>query len=401
MIVLPDLFGAYQKGRETAIEANWNDLKNYETVESMRTRNDREALQLLADQADYNINRSMMQDNGDVSALNASLANKRFYGDSYRALNDALLGQAQYKAATDAAANGQLQTLANRQFGTALNNVDTNWYNSGVNSFDARARSDALYNNGDAFRKYVDATVKYNIDNGQNTITMGKKLMDDRNKIEELDTLTKLYQALGAEAFEKGQNKDLTAIEKAGAAATTAAGIAANTLVASNQNALTQTQNQPNDALKAKLTQLQNQRAELLQNIQIAAQSGNDALMLSYADQYGNVDAQIVQLGGKSQLHLVEKAVAAVRGGTPSTPATPATQTPATQTPATQQPLFAGQPTSITPNGTTPYNPALGDLFINKGLVSPKPSSTPTQANLFKNKVPVKPKQMVGPGGYW
>lgn len=122
MIAIPNLFGAYQKGREAAIEANWNDLKNYENIEAMRTRNDRDALQLLAEQADYNINRSMMRDNGDVSALNAALAKERFYSDVYNARNNAMLGQAQYVAATNAAAGGTLQDYANKQLMTTFRN---------------------------------------------------------------------------------------------------------------------------------------------------------------------------------------------------------------------------------------------------------------------------------------
>lgn len=41
---IPDLFGAYRKGRQSAIEDNWSDLKNYETVESQRNSNDKAAL---------------------------------------------------------------------------------------------------------------------------------------------------------------------------------------------------------------------------------------------------------------------------------------------------------------------------------------------------------------------
>lgn len=46
---IPDLFGAYTKGRQQAVQDNWNDLKNYEDVEAARNRNDRDALQLLQD----------------------------------------------------------------------------------------------------------------------------------------------------------------------------------------------------------------------------------------------------------------------------------------------------------------------------------------------------------------
>lgn len=65
---IPDLFGAYIKGRELAIEKNWLDLKNYEQVESMRNANDLQALQLLAERADFGGKRSMFQNQVDNSA---------------------------------------------------------------------------------------------------------------------------------------------------------------------------------------------------------------------------------------------------------------------------------------------------------------------------------------------
>ena len=38
-IVIPDLFGAFQKGREYAIDRNWKDLTNYEAIEKARNEN--------------------------------------------------------------------------------------------------------------------------------------------------------------------------------------------------------------------------------------------------------------------------------------------------------------------------------------------------------------------------
>lgn len=64
---IPDLFGAYIKGRELAIEKNWQDLKNYEQVEAMRNANDLQALKLLGERADFGINRSIARDNADAS----------------------------------------------------------------------------------------------------------------------------------------------------------------------------------------------------------------------------------------------------------------------------------------------------------------------------------------------
>lgn len=43
---IPDLFGAYIKGRELAIEKNWQDLRNYETIENMRNVNDLQAIEM-------------------------------------------------------------------------------------------------------------------------------------------------------------------------------------------------------------------------------------------------------------------------------------------------------------------------------------------------------------------
>ena len=64
---IPDLFGAYIKGRELAIEKNWQDLKNYEAVESARNQNDLQALQILGERADFGGKRSMFRDQVDNS----------------------------------------------------------------------------------------------------------------------------------------------------------------------------------------------------------------------------------------------------------------------------------------------------------------------------------------------
>jgi len=43
---IPDLFGAYVKGRELAIDKNWQDLKNFETIEAARNQNDLTAMDM-------------------------------------------------------------------------------------------------------------------------------------------------------------------------------------------------------------------------------------------------------------------------------------------------------------------------------------------------------------------
>lgn len=45
-MVIPDLFGAYIKGREYAIDRNWQDLKNFEYIENARNQNDLNAMDI-------------------------------------------------------------------------------------------------------------------------------------------------------------------------------------------------------------------------------------------------------------------------------------------------------------------------------------------------------------------
>lgn len=71
---IPDLFGAYIKGRELAIEKNWQDLKNYEAVEHARNQNDLEALQILGERADFGGKRSMFQDKVTQSKRESEIA---------------------------------------------------------------------------------------------------------------------------------------------------------------------------------------------------------------------------------------------------------------------------------------------------------------------------------------
>ena len=394
MIVIPNLFSAYQKGREAAIEANWNDLKNYENIEAMRTRNDRDALQLLAEQADYNINRSMMQDNGDVSALNAALANERFYSDVYNARNNALLGQAQYVAATNAAADGRLQGYANGQLTTTFRNGDTNLFNSGVNNFDAAARYDALMNNGSDYRQLVSDTVADNIAAGRQAIVTNQATRPYNHTATVNDAQITAEQYRQASVYQQGRGADLGAIYNTGKNTAQAGLTASQTSMIDNENLLTKAKSFPKEERKALLAQLLNQRTLLLQNMQLAAQSGNNAAVQAMASQYGTIDADIVRLGGQSQLHLVREAVAGAMGAVPPSAATtqvsptPATKTPTqvSPTPATKTPtqvpqqLLAGQPQpSFTPNGMDPRNAALANLSI--------------------NRAPVNPKQRVGAGG--
>lgn len=65
---IPDLFGAFMKGKEYAIDRNWNDLKQYEAVEAARNANDLSALDILGQRAQFGGKMSVFQNNVDNSA---------------------------------------------------------------------------------------------------------------------------------------------------------------------------------------------------------------------------------------------------------------------------------------------------------------------------------------------
>ena len=379
MIAIPNLFGAYQKGREAAIEANWNDLKNYENIETLRTRNDRDALQLLAEQADYNINRSMMRDNGDVSALNTALANERFYSDVYNARNNALLGQAQFTAASDAAANGTLQRYADGQLMTVFNNGGVNLSNSAVNLTDATAREQALRNNLGAYFNLVNDTVANNIAAGQDVIATNQATRPFNHETTVNNAITAAEQARQAREFSEGKGDVPNASYDAGRNAAEATLFASRANKINNENLFEKAQSFPQEERVARLAQLRNQLTLLLQNMRLAAQSGDYAAVQAMAAQYGTIDAVIMELGGKSQLHLVREAVAGTPGVPPSTAVTQVSPPPVTRTPAVQQ----------QPAPQVPRQPPAGQ---------PQPSSTPNGMDP-RNRAPVNPKQRVGVGG--
>ena len=79
-IVIPDLFGAFQKGREYAIDRNWKDLTNYEAIEKARNENDLGALNLLERRVMFAPKMGIYMDNADMSARNNALGGAAFPG---------------------------------------------------------------------------------------------------------------------------------------------------------------------------------------------------------------------------------------------------------------------------------------------------------------------------------
>ena len=162
MIVIPDLFGAYQKGRETAIDANWKDLQNYESIENARHQNDAAALANLATMADFGKERRLMDNRVTNSDLDAELNLAAQLGKLYNAGSDNLLAGVTYGTLMDnpdtvkGIAVDNLTTLSNNAQ-TGVNNSGTNLYNSSITYGVTGDNYKAAYKAADAaFRSGLD-----------------------------------------------------------------------------------------------------------------------------------------------------------------------------------------------------------------------------------------------------
>lgn len=77
---IPDLFGAYVKGRELAIDKNWQDLKNFESVEAARNQNDLTAMDVWERRQQMPGKMNMFYNNVDVSQMNTDVAREAHPG---------------------------------------------------------------------------------------------------------------------------------------------------------------------------------------------------------------------------------------------------------------------------------------------------------------------------------
>ena len=77
---IPDLFGAYTKGRELAIEKNWQDLKNFESVEAARNQNDLTAMDIWERRQQMPGKMNMFYNNVDTSQMNTDVAREAHPG---------------------------------------------------------------------------------------------------------------------------------------------------------------------------------------------------------------------------------------------------------------------------------------------------------------------------------
>ena len=135
MIVIPDLFGAYQKGRETAIDANWKDLQNYEGIENARHQNDAAALANLATMADFGKERRLKDNQVTNSDLVTELNSESQPGKLSNARTDNFLAGVTY--GTLMANPDTVKGIAADTLETRARNARTGVYNSGTELYNS------------------------------------------------------------------------------------------------------------------------------------------------------------------------------------------------------------------------------------------------------------------------
>ena len=161
MIVIPDLFGSFQKGREAAIEANWKDLQNYESIENARHQNDAAALANLATMADFGVRRRMVQNEGTNSDLNTQLNIAQMPAKLNIAEGDAMYTGMQLgtmKANEDA-----LKQSITNQFGTYVLGAETGYNNAVVSHGRSTIGRNVFTDNYKGLYKAADGKTKADI----------------------------------------------------------------------------------------------------------------------------------------------------------------------------------------------------------------------------------------------
>ena len=161
MIVIPDLFGSFQKGREAAIEANWKDLQNYESIENARHQNDAAALANLATMADFGKQRRLTDNQVTNSDLNTQLNIAQMPAKLNIAEGDAMYTGMQLgnmKANEDAIK----QALTN-QLGTFVLGAETGYNNAVVSHGRSTIGRNVFTNNFEDFYKAADGKTKADI----------------------------------------------------------------------------------------------------------------------------------------------------------------------------------------------------------------------------------------------
>lgn len=162
MIVIPDLFGSYQKGREAAIDANWKDLQNYESIESARHQNDAAALTNLATMADFGKQRRLTDNQVTNSDLTTEYNVKSQIGKLFNAGTDNLIAGVTYGTVNDNL--DTVKDIAANNLTTIVNNSQTGANNSGTDVYNSSIGYKTTENNYEAALNAADAAMKGRID---------------------------------------------------------------------------------------------------------------------------------------------------------------------------------------------------------------------------------------------
>ena len=292
MIVLPDLFGSYQKGREDAIAANWNDLANYEKIQVAQTANDRANLQLLAEQADFNINRNVARDLGDTSRMGRNVTAAGYAGDIAQAQTNNLMRGSQHNVVLGAAQNGTLDTYHGNLFGASVDNAITGRANAERGAKDATAQLAAFQANYPAYVNMLDTVAGNNI--ATQTYNSNHQLGNAQLKQQEYETATQagIINNRNAGLFNSGQTG--TAYQRGEAAGRLSLD---NTATALAGNSATRSQldftQQQRDA-----TMVQNAQAKLLSLKDQLSQTTDPNMRQQLLSMIAQQEEQLRQFGG-------------------------------------------------------------------------------------------------------
>lgn len=126
---IPDLFGAYVKGRELAIAKNWDDLKNFESVENARNQNDLNAMDIWERRQQMPGKMNMFYNNADISQMNTDVAREAHPGLIANARTGSLHAQDRHAIFLD-----------NRDYGR---NVANHLYRANLGMLDAAGQNKA------------------------------------------------------------------------------------------------------------------------------------------------------------------------------------------------------------------------------------------------------------------
>lgn len=205
MIVIPDLFGAYAKGRQKAVEENWADLTNYEAVESARTANDLASLRLLGEQADFAGNRQLHSNsvlNDDIRTTE-NLLGHQGRKDDIRTGN--ILAGTRFDVIHEARDNGMLRNYYADNAQTAFSNADTGKVNASIDNTQANAQRRALTAIEHLLQPTYEATGRGNLAVWLYTGKLNEDTAKNNYETGVLNSDTANRKALGANQFTQGQ----------------------------------------------------------------------------------------------------------------------------------------------------------------------------------------------------